>query len=81
MWAGAGVPAGQAVRGEVGQQALVFLGDGGEAMRERGEEAVAGEAAGDQGEQGGQDRPDARREFGGVGVGQRCRRGRHDLII
>jgi hypothetical protein len=68
LWAGTGVPAGQGVRGEAGEQALEVLGGGGEVLRERGEEGVSGEAAGDQGEQTGQDRPDARREFGGIGL-------------
>jgi hypothetical protein len=78
-----GVPGGQAAGGEAGQQqALEVLGGGGELTRERGEEGVvAGDAAGDQREEGGQYRPDARREFEGVGVGRRCGRGRHDFII
>jgi hypothetical protein len=83
MRAGAGGRGRRAAGGEAGQQqALEVLGGGGELTREWGEEGVvAGEAAGDQREQGGQDRPDARREFEGVGVGRRCRRGSHDLII
>ena len=67
--------------GETGDQALEVLGGGGELLHERGEEGVAGEAAGDQGEQAGQDRPDARSEFGGVGVGRRCRRRLHGPIL
>jgi hypothetical protein len=83
MRTAARVPPRRGAGGEAGQQqALEVLGDGAELTRERGEEGVVpGEAAGDQREEGGQDRPDARREFEGVGVGRRCRRVRHALII
>jgi hypothetical protein len=74
---GSGMPPRRGAGGETGDQALEVLGGGGELLHERGEEGVAGEAAGDQGEQAGQDRPDARSEFGGVGVGRRCRRRLH----